>query len=83
MSVSNEESMKGKLNCNNVELRASVNDGSTSAFMWETFMTKPYHDSGVCIYTYIINILILIAFCIGGEESWRYHDSVAMLYVGL
>ena len=30
-----------------LELRASVNDGSTDAFMWETFMTKPYHDSGV------------------------------------
>jgi hypothetical protein len=27
-------------------LRASVNDGSSSAFMWETFTTKPYHDSG-------------------------------------
>lgn len=35
------------------ELRASVNDGSTDAFMWETFMTKPYHDGGVIITIYI------------------------------
>lgn len=28
-------------------LRNSVNDGSTDAFMWETFMTKPFHDSNV------------------------------------
>ena len=28
------------------KLRASVNSGETSAFMWETFTTKPYHDSG-------------------------------------
>lgn len=27
-------------------LRNSVNDESTSAFMWETFTTKPYFDSG-------------------------------------
>lgn len=27
-------------------LRDSLNDGSTSAFMWETFTTKPYFDSG-------------------------------------
>jgi hypothetical protein len=27
-------------------LRASVNEGKTAAFMWETFTTKPYHDSG-------------------------------------
>lgn len=27
-------------------LRNSVNDGSTAAFMWETFTTKPFHDSG-------------------------------------
>lgn len=26
------------------QLRQSVNDGSTAAFMWETFMTKPYVD---------------------------------------
>ena len=24
----------------------SVNDGTTSAFMWEWFTTKPYVDSG-------------------------------------
>lgn len=24
----------------------SVNDGSTSAFMWEWFTTKPYADAG-------------------------------------
>ena len=24
----------------------SVNDGSTSAFMWEWFTTKPYADNG-------------------------------------
>ena len=28
------------------QLRDGVNDGSTDAFMWETFTTKPYHDSG-------------------------------------
>lgn len=27
-------------------LRDGVNDGSTDAFMWETFTTKPFHDSG-------------------------------------
>ncbi|KAF9436785.1 hypothetical protein BGZ76_002969 [Entomortierella beljakovae] len=26
-------------------LRDSVNDGSTDAFLWEKFTTKPYHDS--------------------------------------
>jgi hypothetical protein len=32
-------------------LRKSVNDGSTDAFMWETFTTKPYHDEGVVTRT--------------------------------
>ncbi|KAI8636161.1 hypothetical protein BD408DRAFT_356169 [Parasitella parasitica] len=27
-------------------MRDSVNDGSCDYFMWETFTTKPYHDSG-------------------------------------
>ena len=27
-------------------LRDSVNDGSSDAFMWEIFTTKPFHDSG-------------------------------------
>eukprot|EP00696_Hemimastix_kukwesjijk_P011466 gnl/Hemi2/243_TR64_c0_g1_i1.p1 gnl/Hemi2/243_TR64_c0_g1~~gnl/Hemi2/243_TR64_c0_g1_i1.p1 ORF type:complete len:508 (-),score=126.05 gnl/Hemi2/243_TR64_c0_g1_i1:19-1362(-) len=27
-------------------MRQSVNDGSSDAFMWETFTTKPFHDSG-------------------------------------
>tara|TARA_B110000208_G_C11777100_1_gene432451 strand:+ start:42 stop:1871 length:1830 start_codon:yes stop_codon:yes gene_type:complete len=27
-------------------LRAGVNDGTTDAFMWETFTTKPFHDTG-------------------------------------
>jgi sulfonate transport system substrate-binding protein len=27
-------------------LRDSVNKGETDAFMWETFTTKPFHDSG-------------------------------------
>lgn len=26
----------------------SVNDGSTSAFMWEWFTTKPFADAGEC-----------------------------------
>lgn len=26
----------------------SVNDGTTSAFMWEWFTTKPYADAGDC-----------------------------------
>lgn len=33
---------------NNIDgLIASVNDGSTSAFMWEWFTTKPYLDRGL------------------------------------
>eukprot|EP00009_Paramoeba_aestuarina_P005170 CAMPEP_0201519790 /NCGR_PEP_ID=MMETSP0161_2-20130828/10248_1 /ASSEMBLY_ACC=CAM_ASM_000251 /TAXON_ID=180227 /ORGANISM="Neoparamoeba aestuarina, Strain SoJaBio B1-5/56/2" /LENGTH=538 /DNA_ID=CAMNT_0047917941 /DNA_START=205 /DNA_END=1821 /DNA_ORIENTATION=- len=33
--------------CGNIDkLRASVNNHETAAFMWETFTTKPYHDSG-------------------------------------
>jgi len=28
------------------KLRDSVNTNTTQAFMWETFTTKPYHDSG-------------------------------------
>ncbi|KAG9324347.1 hypothetical protein KVV02_004942 [Mortierella alpina] len=27
------------------QMRDSVNDGSTDAFLWEKFTTKPYHDS--------------------------------------
>ena len=27
-------------------LISSVNDGSTSAFMWEWFTTKPFRDNG-------------------------------------
>jgi hypothetical protein len=27
-------------------MRDGVNDGSSDYFMWETFTTKPYHDSG-------------------------------------
>jgi hypothetical protein len=27
-------------------MRDAVNDGSSDYFMWETFTTKPYHDSG-------------------------------------
>ncbi|KAI8374717.1 uncharacterized protein BYT42DRAFT_499263 [Radiomyces spectabilis] len=27
-------------------MRDAVNDGSSDVFMWETFTTKPYHDSG-------------------------------------
>ncbi|CAO1623205.1 unnamed protein product [Parajaminaea phylloscopi] len=34
-----------KVNDTFANLRNSVNDGSTSAFMWETFTTKPYFDS--------------------------------------
>ena len=30
------------------QLRDSVNSGDTAAFMWETFTTKPFHDSGEC-----------------------------------
>lgn len=29
-------------------LRDGVNDGSADAFLWETFTSKPYHDSGEC-----------------------------------
>lgn len=31
---------------NITQLCEGVNDGSTDAFMWETFTTKPYHDDG-------------------------------------
>lgn len=34
--------VKGKFSA----LRESVNDGSTAAFLWETFTTKPYHLTG-------------------------------------
>ena len=30
------------------QLRDSVNAGNTSAFMWESFTTKPFHDNGEC-----------------------------------
>lgn len=33
-----------KVNDNFSNLRKSVNEGTTSAFMWETFTTKPYFD---------------------------------------
>lgn len=36
--------IKGKFD----KLRNSVNDGTTDAFMWETFTTKPFHDTGEC-----------------------------------
>jgi hypothetical protein len=28
------------------KLRGAVNAGDADAFMWETFTTKPFHDSG-------------------------------------
>ena len=37
---------KFKVIGNFTNLRASVNSGDTDAFMWETFTTKPFHDSG-------------------------------------
>jgi len=50
-------------------MRNAVNDGSAAAFMWETFTTKPYHDSGVrscCIshvHLPVFNVCIIIIFC--------------------
>eukprot|EP00475_Leptophrys_vorax_P003346 TRINITY_DN11965_c0_g1_i2.p1 TRINITY_DN11965_c0_g1~~TRINITY_DN11965_c0_g1_i2.p1 ORF type:complete len:254 (+),score=73.72 TRINITY_DN11965_c0_g1_i2:81-842(+) len=41
-----ETDLEFVVNNNFKKLRDSVNDGSSDAFMWETFMTKPYHDSG-------------------------------------
>ncbi|KAI5122898.1 hypothetical protein M0805_007576 [Coniferiporia weirii] len=40
------ESIDFKVNNDIHGLIASVNDGSTSAFMWEWFTTKPFRDSG-------------------------------------
>ncbi|EJD06839.1 periplasmic binding protein-like II [Fomitiporia mediterranea MF3/22] len=40
------ESLDFKVNNDIHGLIASVNDGSTSAFMWEWFTTKPFRDSG-------------------------------------
>ncbi|THH05863.1 hypothetical protein EW145_g4490 [Phellinidium pouzarii] len=40
------ESVDFKVNNDIHGLIASVNDGSTSAFMWEWFTTKPFRDSG-------------------------------------
>jgi len=40
-----ETDLEFVVNNNFKKLRDSVNDGSSDAFMWETFMTKPYHDS--------------------------------------
>eukprot|EP00040_Diaphanoeca_grandis_P026497 m.148536 g.148536 ORF g.148536 m.148536 type:complete len:599 (-) comp30604_c0_seq1:18-1814(-) len=37
--------LKFEIKGNFENLRNGVNDGSTDAFMWETFTTKPYHDS--------------------------------------
>ncbi|KDQ08697.1 hypothetical protein BOTBODRAFT_37693 [Botryobasidium botryosum FD-172 SS1] len=40
------EKLKFKVNDNLEGLNASVNDGSTSAFLWEWFTTKPHADAG-------------------------------------
>ncbi|KAI0342792.1 periplasmic binding protein-like II, partial [Trametopsis cervina] len=40
------DNLKFKINNDIRGLIDSVNDGSTSAFMWEWFTTKPYQDSG-------------------------------------
>jgi len=36
----------------------SVNDGSTSAFMWEWFTTKPFVDAGECRF---VSLLVVLA----------------------
>jgi len=41
-----EESLKFKVNQDLQGLIKSVNDGSTSAFLWEWFTTKPHADAG-------------------------------------
>ncbi|KIM33497.1 hypothetical protein M408DRAFT_19779 [Serendipita vermifera MAFF 305830] len=41
------EKFKFQVNNNIDGLIKSVNDGSTSAFMWEWFTTKPYADKGL------------------------------------
>eukprot|EP00455_Lapot_gusevi_P044765 TRINITY_DN5637_c0_g1_i1.p1 TRINITY_DN5637_c0_g1~~TRINITY_DN5637_c0_g1_i1.p1 ORF type:complete len:295 (-),score=60.60 TRINITY_DN5637_c0_g1_i1:158-1042(-) len=46
--VQNDVSFEVKGNFEN--LRNSVNDGSTDAFLWEVFTTKPFHDSGEIRY---------------------------------
>jgi len=40
------DKLKFEIKGNFQQLRAGVNDGTTDAFMWETFTTKPFHDSG-------------------------------------
>ncbi|EIN09709.1 hypothetical protein PUNSTDRAFT_143174 [Punctularia strigosozonata HHB-11173 SS5] len=42
------EKMQFKINNDIRGLIDSVNDGSTSAFMWEWFTTKPFVDAGEC-----------------------------------
>lgn len=42
----NTDELKFKVNNDIRGLIDSVNDGSTSAFMWEWFTTKPYSDAG-------------------------------------
>jgi len=40
------EDLKFQINNDIIGLNRSVNDGSTSAFLWEWFTTKPWADSG-------------------------------------
>jgi hypothetical protein len=49
----------------------SVNDGSTSAFMWEWFTTKPFVDAGQVRF-----VRYLIA-----RESPPYADMTTLIYI--
>jgi hypothetical protein len=40
----------------------SVNDGSSSAFMWEWFTTKPYADAGECRFVSLLTYYVALRF---------------------
>lgn len=56
-------------------LRDSVNEGETSAFLWEWFTTKPYADSGEVRFIGSVYSELNFRFIIGAREkiqdNWR------------
>ena len=73
-------------------LRDGVNDNSTAAFLWETFTTKPFHDSGVPFPHSSLRLWsqppkLMTDSCLvlpraGDPPHWRHHVPVAVLYDG-
>lgn len=49
--------LKFQVNNDIQRLMDSVNDGSTSAFMWEWFTTKPWVDSGEVRFVCLLSSL--------------------------